>query len=69
MGKFDLIICRNILIYFSKDFQESIISNFHKILKQNGYLVLGKVEILTGYVKDMFETINRKERVFRKIDY
>lgn len=68
MGKFDLIICRNILIYFSKDFQESIIANFHRILKQNGYLVLGKVEILTGQVKDMFETINRKERVFRKID-
>ena len=67
-GKFDLIICRNILIYFSKDFQEKIITDFHKILKSNGYLVLGKVEILTGFVKNLFETINRKERVFRKID-
>jgi len=68
IGKFDLIICRNILIYFSKDFQEKIITDFHKILKSNGYLVLGKVEILTGFVKNLFETINRKERVFRKID-
>ena len=68
LGKFDLIICRNILIYFSKDFQEKIISDFHRLLKPGGYLVLGKVEILTGRVKDIFETINRKERVFRKID-
>jgi len=67
MGRFDLIICRNILIYFSKDFQERIISDFHRMLKNDGYLVLGKVEILTGRVKDIFETINRKERVFRKI--
>lgn len=68
LGKFDMIVCRNILIYFSKDFQESILSDFHRILKTNGYLVLGKVEIITGPVKEMYETINRKERIFKKID-
>ncbi|MGE3062393.1 MAG: protein-glutamate O-methyltransferase CheR [bacterium] len=69
LGKFDMIVCRNILIYFSKDFQEKIISDFHKMLKNDGYLVLGKVEILTGHVKELFETVNRKERVFKKIAY
>ncbi|MDD3803590.1 MAG: protein-glutamate O-methyltransferase CheR [bacterium] len=67
LGKFDLIVCRNILIYFSKDFQEKIIADFHRMLKNDGYLVLGKVEILTGHVKELFETVNRKERVFKKI--
>ncbi|MEO0281625.1 MAG: protein-glutamate O-methyltransferase CheR [candidate division WOR-3 bacterium] len=68
LGKFDFIICRNVLIYFSKEFQEKIFNVFYELLLPDGFLVLGKVEILTGNTKILYKPINIKERVFKKID-
>lgn len=66
LGKFDFIICRNVLIYFSREFQEKIFYVFYDLLLSEGILVLGKVEILTGNVKKLYKPINVKERVFKK---
>jgi len=68
LGKFDFIICRNVLIYFSKMFQNKIFNTFYELLFPNGILVLGKVEILTGNSKNLFKPLNVKERVFLRID-
>jgi len=68
LGKFDFIICRNVLIYFSKEFQEKMFYVFYDLLLPEGILVLGKVEILTGNTKTLYKSINIKERVFKKID-
>lgn len=67
LGMFDMIVCRNILIYFSKEFQERILSMFSRMLKDKGILVLGKVEIIMGSAKKSFEPENIKERIYRKI--
>jgi len=67
LGVFDIIVCRNILIYFSKDFQEVLLNMFAKMLKENGILVLGKVEIIMGSAKKYYEPINIKERIYKKI--
>lgn len=67
LGMFDIIVCRNILIYFSKEFQERILSIFARMLRDNGVLVLGKVEIIMGSAKKSFEPENIKERIYRKI--
>jgi chemotaxis protein methyltransferase CheR len=40
----DLIICRNVLIYFTDEAKNSIYSNFHKALKTNGLLFVGSTE-------------------------
>ncbi|MBF8277052.1 MAG: CheR-type methyltransferase protein [Candidatus Brocadiaceae bacterium] len=44
---FDLILCRNVLIYFNQELQKRVINNLKTVLNEKGYLVLGEAEILT----------------------
>ncbi|MBQ9274057.1 MAG: protein-glutamate O-methyltransferase [Succinivibrio sp.] len=48
MGKFDVIFCRNVLIYFSNDVKTSILNKFAMCLNEGGYLILGSTESLSG---------------------
>lgn len=66
INKFDLIICRNVLIYLSKEFQEQTLLSFYKALKSKGYLILGKVETLVGSTKNLFNQISSTNRIHQK---
>ncbi len=44
LNEFNLILCRNVFIYFNDNLQEKILKNFHNSLDNNGFLVLGKSE-------------------------
>ncbi|MFO7705184.1 MAG: protein-glutamate O-methyltransferase CheR [Halopseudomonas sp.] len=48
LGKFDIVFCRNVLIYFSADLKKDILKRMHATLKPGGYLVLGASEALNG---------------------
>ncbi|MBA6253874.1 MULTISPECIES: protein-glutamate O-methyltransferase CheR [unclassified Colwellia] len=48
MGKFDIVFCRNVLIYFAPEIKKQIISQIEGVLNPNGYLFLGASESLTG---------------------
>ena len=61
----DLILCRNVLIYFSRQAQEFIFDSFKKSLRPGGFLVLGKVETLFGPVKESFTPFDAKERIYQ----
>ncbi|MDP2808175.1 MAG: protein-glutamate O-methyltransferase CheR [bacterium] len=61
----DLILCRNVLIYFSRQAQEFIFESFKKSLRPGGFLVLGKVETLFGTVKESFTPFDPKERIYQ----
>jgi chemotaxis protein methyltransferase CheR len=63
---FDIIFCRNVIIYFTKEMQEILFNGFHDALNQGGYLVIGKTEGLFGDSKDNFEIINSRERIYQK---
>jgi chemotaxis methyl-accepting protein methylase len=65
-GGFQLICCRNVLIYFDRDTQERLLARFHDVLAPGGYLVLGKVETLLGPVRSRFAAIDARERIFRR---
>lgn len=52
LGKFDVIYCRNVLIYFSPDLKRDIMSRMGKALNPGGYLVLGGSESISGYSED-----------------
>ena len=47
-GKFDIVFCRNVLIYFSSDLKRDILIRTHEILKKKGYLLVGASESVTG---------------------
>lgn len=46
--KFDLILCRNVLIYFNSDLQDHVISTFYKSLFRKGVLLIGAHESIIG---------------------
>lgn len=56
MGKFDVIFCRNVLIYFSPEIKAKIISQFVQALNPQGYLFLGASESMAG-LSEEFEMI------------
>ncbi|MEO8666347.1 MAG: CheR family methyltransferase, partial [Ignavibacteria bacterium] len=67
-SKMDLISCRNVLIYMDATLQKKAIPIFHYALKDGGYLVLGSSESV-GTWKNLFETIDRKHKLFLKKTY
>ena len=48
MGRFDLVFCRNVLIYFAPEIKSQIISQIHGVLNKDCYLFLGASESLSG---------------------
>jgi chemotaxis protein methyltransferase CheR len=63
----DLVLCRNVLIYFNKSLQELVLSKFYNSLKNSGYLILGKVETLRVFKINKFKVINNRERIYQKL--
>jgi chemotaxis protein methyltransferase CheR len=56
LGKFDVIFCRNVLIYFSKESKQDILNRMAGQLNPGGYLFLGASETIIGY-SNAFELI------------
>jgi len=63
-GKFDVIFCRNVMIYFNKDTQRRLVERFANALEQHGHLVLGHSESLFGVTTD-FKLVGHS--IYRKI--
>lgn len=49
VGKFDLILCRNMLMYLSEDNKVRAFQNIEKALNPNAYLMMGSAETISGY--------------------
>ena len=53
-GKFDIIFCRNVMIYFDKSTRENLVNKFYEFTKDEGYFFVGHSESLdrkaTGYI-------------------
>ncbi len=67
IGEFNLIIFRNILIYYTQECQEMILGLFADNLANKGYLVIGNMENIS-WCKDFyrFTEVNQIERVYKK---
>ena len=63
----DLIFCRNVMIYFSRELQAAIYDKFYQSLNIDGVLVIGKTESLWGRALRLFKPIDSKERIYQKI--
>lgn len=66
LGKFDLIFCRNVLIYFSNDVKSQILNQFANALNPDGYLILGASESLNG-LTDKFEMVRCNPGIIYKL--
>lgn len=62
----DLILCRNVLIYFTREEQARILTRFAACLPEGGALVLGRAETLTGPERQLFRTEYATERIYRR---
>lgn len=68
LNEFNLIICRNVFIYFNDCLQEKVLKNFSNSLETNGFLVLGKSEgIQKNNGKKYFIKYNENYKVYKKI--
>ena len=56
LGRFDVIFCRNVLIYFSNDVKSQILNKFAQVLNPGGYLILGSSESIQG-LTDCYEMV------------
>ncbi len=64
----DMILCRNVLIYFERDMQARLLDLFRASLRRDGFLVLGKSEAIIGAAGAGFEPVLRRERIYRKAE-
>lgn len=66
-NEFDLIMCRNVLIYFDKHLQDRVLRLFDSSLSCLGYLALGTKETIKfSTVQDKFQQLNR-EKIWKKV--
>lgn len=65
--KLDLVICRNLLIYFTSELQRKIFPLFHYTLKPHGVLFLGSAETV-GSASDLFSLLPGKAKIYRRVD-
>ena len=66
ISRIDLLVCRNTLMYFTAETQSQILRRFHFALDDDGYMLLGRSEMLITHT-DLFAPVELKRRVFRKV--
>src|SRR5262245_22342131 len=66
LSHIDLVLCRNVLIYFTSDLQERILARFHYATREDGYLFLGRSESLLARSR-FFTPRNLKWRIFQRM--
>lgn len=64
-----LVLCRNVLIYFNKKLQDRALGLFHESLSHRGFMGLGSKESIdfSAHARH-FEPLDRPERIFRKLE-
>ncbi|MCK8602835.1 CheR family methyltransferase [Desulfoferrobacter suflitae] len=65
-GNFDLVFCRNLLIYFNPKYQQTIFAKLHHALARNGYLILGEAEAPTLKYQRYFSRVLDFSPIYRK---
>lgn len=67
-GTFDLILCRNVMIYFNQGLQNEVLKKFHGSLCLGGYLSIGSKESLIWCdYANRFEVVRKEEKIYKKI--
>lgn len=65
----DLVVCRNVLIYFIPTLQSRVLRGFHEGLREDGFLLLGKAEVPAGETRGLFQWMDvgsRRVKLYQK---
>ncbi len=65
-SRMDLVSCRNVMIYLGQSLQKRVIPTFHYALSPGGFLMIGNTEGLLGAGSDLFDMIEKKQKIYRK---
>lgn len=63
----ELILCRNLLIYFSREQQIQILKKLAEALLPGGYLILGRAETMAPACRALFHCVDPAERIYQRI--
>jgi chemotaxis protein methyltransferase CheR len=63
LGTFDLIFCRNVLIYFDQVTKTDVLNRLARVIAQDGFLVLGAAETVVG-LSDRFKMVHDKRGLY-----
>jgi len=63
---FDLVLCRNLLIYIDAAYKEPIFETIRGSLRADGYLMIGMTETLPSETRDAFEPVDKQHRIYRR---
>lgn len=67
-NKFDLVLCRNVMIYFNQTLQNVVLKKLHESLFKYGYLIIGNKESLIWCeIANKFIVVNNEEKIYKKI--
>ena len=64
----DMIICRNVTIYFNEKQKDELVKMFHGALVSGGFYIMGKTEYLGRQVEDLFIAHNSIQKIYSKKD-
>jgi chemotaxis protein methyltransferase CheR len=65
-GSFDLVACRNVVIYLDRATQEALADSLFDSLRPGGYLIMGHVETIFGKARRHLVPVDIRERIYRK---
>lgn len=63
----DIIVCRNLLIYYGEEAKNDLFNKFYMTLKDYGILILGMFERLPPTMEKFFENVNAGQKIYRKV--
>jgi len=63
---FDLVLCRNLLIYIDSSYKTPIFRTIRGSLREGGYLMIGMTETLPTECRDEFEPVYKQQRIYRR---
>ncbi len=66
-GGFDMVFCRNLLIYFNREYQDRIMEKLYKAVSPGGYLILGESEVPPPEFQRHFKRLDGCCHVYQKI--
>jgi chemotaxis protein methyltransferase CheR len=66
-NEFDVVMCRNVLIYFGRELQDRVLELFDTSMTRRGVLALGRKETLAGtVVEERYEALDTDEKIYRR---